>query len=197
MLESAGFRGQAISRKGEVHDVEALLLHGSVRVRDGKSGHVLRFSMAPHLAVAPCGCCVWRKRVPLRQKSLTRISRAGPQVHCSSRRRDGAPRVHAEPSDQGVAVSRERVARLMRLHEVQGVRWRRWIRTAMRREKVRPAPDEVGREVSAPAPKVGGGAAQKEKGTWVFTQVPELAGGPSRTRTLNQRIKSPLLYQLS
>ncbi len=39
---------------------------------------------------------------------------------------------------------------------------------------------------------------ESETGTRVKPRVPvEFCGGPSGTRTRNQRIKSPLLYQLS
>jgi len=105
------------------------------------------------LGVSPSGYYAWRNRAPSRRKvadaELTVLIR---KIHCSSRRTYGAPRVHAELSDQGFAVSRKRVARLMRSQGLQGASRRRWIRTTVRQEKAHPAPDLVKREFTAPAP---------------------------------------------
>jgi putative transposase len=59
--------------------------------------------------------------------------------------------VHAELSDQGIAVSQKCVARLMRSQGLQGASRRRWIRTTVRQEKARSAPDLVKRGFKAPA----------------------------------------------
>jgi putative transposase len=105
------------------------------------------------LGVSPSGYYAWRNRVPSRRKvddaALTALIR---KMHHASRRTYGAPRVHAELLDQGFAVSQKRVARLMRLQGLQGASHRRWIRTTVRQEKARPAPDLVKREFTAPAP---------------------------------------------
>ncbi len=50
-------------------------------------------------------------------------------VHAQSRRRYGAPRVHAELHAQGERVAKKRVARLMREEGLVGRRPRRWVRT--------------------------------------------------------------------
>jgi len=50
-------------------------------------------------------------------------------VHAQSRRRYGAPRVHAELRAQGERVAKKRVARLMREDGLVGRRPRRWVRT--------------------------------------------------------------------
>lgn len=93
------------------------------------------------LGVSPSGYYAWRNRAPSRRKvadaELTVLIR---KIHCSSRRTYGAPRVHAELSDQGFAVSQKRVARLMRSQGLQGVSRRRWIRTTVRQEKAHPSP---------------------------------------------------------
>ena len=64
----------------------------------------------------------------------------------------GAPRIHAELADQGVRVGRKRVARLMRDGGMQGVSRRKWVRTTIRDEKMRPAPDLVERQFAAAGP---------------------------------------------
>ncbi len=52
------------------------------------------------------------------------------------------PRVRAELIDQGVAVSRKRVARLMREHAIRGISRRRGFTVTTRRDKGhRSAPD--------------------------------------------------------
>ena len=105
------------------------------------------------LDVSPCGYYAWSNRVPSQRKvadaELTVLIH---QIHCASRRTYGAPRVHAELSDQGFAVSLKRVARLMRSQGLQGASRRRWIRTTVRQEKDRPALDLVKWEFTATAP---------------------------------------------
>ncbi len=69
-----------------------------------------------------------------------------------SRRSYGAPRIHADLTDEGIRVGRKRVARLMRTARIQGITRRKWIRTTIRDPKARPAPDLVQRRFSADAP---------------------------------------------
>lgn len=111
------------------------------------------FTLCRTLGVSPSGYYAWKKRAPSRREledgDLTMLIR---KIHRSSRGTYGAPRVHAELSDQGLAVSQKRVARLMRFQGLQGASRRRWIRTTVRQEQARPAPDLVKREFKAPAP---------------------------------------------
>ncbi len=81
---------------------------------------------------------------------------------------DSAPRIHAELTEGGVAVSRKRVARVMRSVGVAGVSRRRGPRTTRRNAQARPAPDRVERRFEADAPNR----------LWVadITYVPTLAG---------------------
>jgi putative transposase len=66
------------------------------------------------------------------------------QIHTESDETYGMPRVRAELRDQGMTVSRKRVARLMRKEGLQGVSRRRaYIVTTRRDERQRPAPDLV------------------------------------------------------
>jgi putative transposase len=64
----------------------------------------------------------------------------------------GAPRVHAQLSEQGVPAGYNRVARLMRQAQLRGVSRRRWVCTTQRDRRARPAPDLVQRRFSAELP---------------------------------------------
>jgi putative transposase len=79
------------------------------------------------------------------------------------------PRIRAELIDQGVCISRQRVARLMRRHAIRGVSRRRgFVVTTGRDEPQRPAPDLVRREFKPEGPNQ----------LWVadLTYVPTWAG---------------------
>jgi putative transposase len=122
------------------------------------------------LQVSASGYYTWRDRPPSRRAIdnavLTERIRA---VHASSDATYGMPRVRAELIDQGVAVSRQRVARLMRAAHIRGVSRRRAFVVTTRRDKDKqPAPDLVKREFKAE------GANQ----LWVadMTYVPTWAG---------------------
>jgi putative transposase len=72
-------------------------------------------------------------------------------VHRASRGTYGAPRIHAELAAQGLPIGRKRVARLMRAVGLQGVS-RRTVRTTVRDETTRPAPDLVDRQFTTAGP---------------------------------------------
>ena len=57
-----------------------------------------------------------------------------------------APCIHAELRESGIRVGLKRVARLMRLASISGVSRRRAMRTTMRSEEGRKAPDLVNRD---------------------------------------------------
>lgn len=63
----------------------------------------------------------------------------------------GAPRVYRELREQGVLIGRKRIRRLMRSAGLQGVSRRKHVRTTVRDERKRPAPDLVERDFSASA----------------------------------------------
>ena len=67
------------------------------------------------LGVSASGYYAWRKRPPS-QRALDSeaLSRRIAAIHADLRQTYGARRVHAELKAQGVRVSRQRVARLMR-----------------------------------------------------------------------------------
>ena len=90
------------------------------------------------------------------------------EIHTRSRGTYGTPRIHAELAEAGVAVSRKRVARVMRAAGISGVSRRRGPRTTRRDVQARPAPDRVERHFEADGPNR----------LWVadITYVPTLVG---------------------
>jgi putative transposase len=127
-------------------------------------------TMCRVLQVSPSGYYAWRDRAPSQRAIdnavLTERIRA---VHTESDATYGMPRVRAELIDQGMKVSRQRVARLMRLAHIRGVSRRRaWVVTTRRDKDKQPAPDLVKREFKAIGPNQ----------LWVadMTYVPTWAG---------------------
>jgi len=75
------------------------------------------------------------------------------QVHADSHYTCGMPRARAELIDQGVTVSRKRVAGPMREHAIRGISRRRGFTITTRCDKgQRPAPDLVRRRFEADGP---------------------------------------------
>jgi hypothetical protein len=104
------------------------------------------------LSVSASGFYAWRKRAPSRRRqdnaALTKTVRT---IHAVSRGTYGAPRVHAELAAEGIAVSRNRVARVMREANIVGVSRRRFVVTTVR-DGGRQAPDLVDRTFTADTP---------------------------------------------
>jgi putative transposase len=73
-------------------------------------------------------------------------------VHTTSRRNYGAPRVHAVLRDRGVRIGRKRVARLMRRAGICGAYRRRKGRTTVVERSEAPAPDLLERTFKADGP---------------------------------------------
>jgi putative transposase len=71
------------------------------------------------------------------------------RIHTRSFGTYGVPRIQAELRDQGVSVSRKRIARLMRKEGLQGVSRRRRFKTTKRNPKASPALDLVQRNFTA------------------------------------------------
>jgi putative transposase len=104
------------------------------------------------LGVSPSGYYAWGKRpLSARARADVELSARIAGIHRESRGTYGAPRVHAELAAQGSYVGRKRVARLMRLAELQGVS-RRKFRTTIRDENTPPAPDLVERQFTTAGP---------------------------------------------
>jgi putative transposase len=74
------------------------------------------------------------------------------EVHAESDKTYGAPRIHAELKDRGPQASLNRVARVMKEAEIQGVSPRKWTRTTLRGKSMRPVPDLVDRDFTATGP---------------------------------------------
>jgi putative transposase len=105
------------------------------------------------LGVSTSGFYAWQARRPsARQESDAALLERIREIHKASHGTYGAPRIHAELSEQGFAVGRKRVARLMRAAGLAGVSRRKWIVTTRRDRDARPAPDLVERDFSAEAP---------------------------------------------
>jgi len=97
----------------------------------------------------------WKER-PLSQReqedaALTAHIRA---IHSASGGQYGVPRVLPELRDQGHAVGRKRVARLMKAAGLRGRRPPRWVRTTMPDPTPPAIPDLVQGDFTAPAPDV-------------------------------------------
>ena len=126
-------------------------------------------TMARVLGVSPSGFYAWRQRgSSARERSDEALTVRVQAIHAHSRGSYGAPRIQAELAEQGLAVSRKRVARVMRQAGLAGVSRRKGPRTTRRDAQARPAPDLVEREFHADAPDR----------LWVadITYVPTLAG---------------------
>ena len=109
-------------------------------------------TMCRVLGVSPSGYYAWRKRpLATRARADVALTAQIQGVHRESRGTYGAPRIHADLAAQGVQVGRKRVARLMRTVGLQGVS-RRKVRTTVRDETARPAPDLVDRQFTAAGP---------------------------------------------
>lgn len=109
--------------------------------------------MSEVLKVSASGYYAWRERAPcqrvLDDAVLTERIRT---IHTDSDGTYGMPRVRAELIAQGTAVSRKRVARLMRRAQLRGVSRRGFVVTTERNPRQRPAPDLVNRRFVADAP---------------------------------------------
>lgn len=110
-------------------------------------------TMARVLGVSTSGYYAWLKRPrSAREKADSALVEQVRAIHERSRGTYGAPRIQAELADQGLAVSRKRVARLMRESSLSGISRRKRPTTTRRASKARPAPDLVEREFTADGP---------------------------------------------
>ena len=125
--------------------------------------------MAQLLGVSVSGFYAFNQRQPSQRKQRDEVlTKQIEAIHATSRGTYGAPRITAELKEHGVAISKKRVARLMRDRGIQGVHRRKWPVTTQRAKRSRPAPDLVERDFTAKAPNK----------LWVadITYVPTTAG---------------------
>lgn len=127
-------------------------------------------TMCRVLGVSASGYYAWHDRAPSRRTLANAVlTERIRQVHADSHETYGMPRVRAELIDQGLQVSRQRVARLMRQHGIRGISRRRgFIVTTQRDRRQSEATDLVQRRFQADGPNQ----------LWVadMTYVPTWAG---------------------
>ncbi len=105
------------------------------------------------LGVSTSGYYAWRKRPPSRQAAENlALSKRIRAIHERSRQTYGARRIHAELEAEGVAVSRQRVGRLMRALGLAGVTRRKRRCTTRRDPQAAVAADRVQRRFEASRP---------------------------------------------
>ena len=105
------------------------------------------------LGVSPSGYYAWARRPrSKRAQADERLLMEIRTIHQRSRGTYGSPRVHAELRAQGTAVSRKRVARLMREASLEGASRRRRFNTTVRDRDRRQAPDLVERRFTDEGP---------------------------------------------
>ena len=99
------------------------------------------------LGVSPSGYYAWRSHRPsARELSNATLADEIRRSHARSRGTYGVPRIWADLAEAGFAVSRKRVARLMRTLHIAGVHRRRFVRTTIADEHAALAPDLVNRD---------------------------------------------------
>lgn len=109
--------------------------------------------MCQVLEVSPSGYYAWCQRPPSqRERDNQQLLEKIRTIHEQSRKTYGSPRVHAQLGKQGYRCSRKRVARLMREHEIQGLRSKPRVRTTHSGHGLPVAPNGLGQDFSAQRP---------------------------------------------
>ena len=105
------------------------------------------------LGLSPSGYYAWCGRGPsCRTRENTVLTEEILEIHARSDGTYGAPRIHAELGARGREISLNRVARLMRTAEIEGVNRRRKGKTTRRAPEAQPVADLVDRDFSASGP---------------------------------------------
>lgn len=105
------------------------------------------------LGVSTSGYYAWRYRPPsARSQANAILCRRIEAIHQWSDGTYGTPRIYDHLRDEGVYVSRKRIARLLRMAGLQGVSRRPRIKTTRRQPDARKAPDLVQRDFTASEP---------------------------------------------
>jgi transposase InsO family protein len=110
--------------------------------------------MCQILNVSRSGYYAWRNRPPSQQarQQATLVEQIR-SAHATSRQTYGAPRVHAELKAQGVACSKNTVAKLMRRERIRSKRSRKFVvRTTDSRHPHPIAPNRLNREFKRSSP---------------------------------------------
>jgi putative transposase len=102
------------------------------------------------LEVSSSGYYAWPKReASKREREDSSLSKRIEKIHQLSKGTYGSPRIREELKAEGTAVGRKRVARLMRVLGLVGVRPRKFTKTTSRDRSALPAPDLVDRQFKA------------------------------------------------
>ena len=110
-------------------------------------------TMGAVLGVSRSGFYAHRSRPPsARAMADAELTEKIAAFHERSQGTYGAPRIHADLAEAGISVGRKRVERLMKQAGLAGVSRRRFARTTIRDERVRPAADLVDRDFMAEKP---------------------------------------------
>src|ERR1043166_6660810 len=141
-------KSRGLVRGGDREEVETIFFF--------IDAHQAMFSiraMCRVLEVSASGYYAWRRRmVSARKAEDEKLQQRIRTIHHRSRQTYGAPRIHAELREEGTAVGRKRVARLMKKAGLAGVSRRKWTVTTRRDRSARPAPDLVDRQFVADRP---------------------------------------------
>jgi putative transposase len=119
-----------------------------------KSNQAYRVStLCRTLGVSTSGYYAWLDREPsTRMKADLQLGDRIEAIHRQSRLTYGRPRIKAELQAEGIHLSNDRIARLMRERQLHGASRRKGFRTTVRDRDARPAPDLVERKFAAEAP---------------------------------------------
>jgi transposase InsO family protein len=127
--------------------------HLWVRFIAAEKDHYPIALMCRTLRVSRSGSYAWQQRGPsARAVADEQLTAQIVVVHQQSRGTYGTPRVQAQLQAMGQAVSRKRVARLMRHAGLIGAQRRRRVRTTVADPTAMPAPNLVQRQFQAQAP---------------------------------------------
>lgn len=100
------------------------------RLIDAEKAELPVGRMCALLDVSPSGYYAWRSRKPSRRQLDDMVFLAHIRAHfAASRRTYGSPRMHVELSEEGLAIGRHRVARLMSENGLRANQKRRFKRT--------------------------------------------------------------------
>jgi len=120
---------------------------------EDQRGEFSVIGMCAVLDVSPSGYYAWRARPPSRREMANRkLMDKIEAVFEESEETYGSPRVYRALKAQGVAVSRNRVARLMRLRSLRAKQARRFRATTKRNRTHRVAPNRLKRDFTTDRP---------------------------------------------
>ena len=104
------------------------------------------------LGVSSSGYYAWCHRSPsLRAQADAGLGQRIEAIHAWSDGTYGTPRIYDHLCDEGIHVSRKRIARLLRLAGLQGVSRRPRIKTTRRQQGESKAPDLIQRDFTRPS----------------------------------------------